>query len=405
MRTLVAGIDHAPARSPGFLVFESLSSAAARAGQELAAPSARARRARLDTIQPTSPRELTDLGVATMLNGAERWIATRLPNHKLWTDINRAAQLLRHGGGIEAQCYSQPLTVAEIWLSRCAEPGRVQRRVAALASELLDIGLATLPASCTAAECLPAFELHHRGNANFEALLQIAGTGALLSAIVATLARAIGPRLARLAETPLQPEIQLGVLEVERIRARCSISLRRAGQASALLRAGGAADAPSTIVIDRLLQQLGLDRRRPALAALHNAHVLAGLAAAASAADAEAVCFVAEARRHAARWGGCEPLVTWRRQGDTLHGELELPVDLQSIYDCLRRGAPEPSEGELYRRARDLATQVAAIGLASSLAHLRVILGAASARGGGTVHARRLRIVRQQLGAPANYPA
>ena len=147
MRTLVAGIDHAPARSPGFLVFESLSSAAARAGQELAAPSARARRARLDTIQPTSPRELTDLGVATMLNGAERWIATRLPNHKLWTDINRAAQLLRHGGGIEAQCYSQPLTVAEIWLSRCAEPGRVQRRVAALASELLDIGLATLPAA------------------------------------------------------------------------------------------------------------------------------------------------------------------------------------------------------------------------------------------------------------------
>jgi len=195
------------------------------------------------------------------------------------------------------------------------------------------------------------------------------------------------------------------VLEVERIRARCSISLRPAGQACGLLRARGAEYAPSTNVIDQLLQQLGLERRRPELAALHNAHVLAGLAGAATAVDAAAVCFVAEARRHAARWGGCEPLVTWRRQGDTLHGELELPVDLQSIYDCLRRGAPEPSEGELYRRARDLATQVAAIGLASSLAHLRVILGAASARGGGTVHARRLRIVRQQLGAPANYPA
>jgi hypothetical protein len=396
MRTLVAGLDHAPSRVPGFLVFESLSSPAARAAQEPSGRSARTRRARLDTIEPTSPRTITDLGVATMLNGSERWIAMRLANHKLWTDINRAAQLLRQGGGIEAQCYSQPLTVAEIWLPRCSEPGRVQRRVAALASELLDIGLATLPASCTALY-RPAFELHDRGNANFEALLQIAGTGALLSAVIATLARAIGPRLARLAETPLQPEIQLGVLEVQRLRARCSISLRPAAPASALLRTRGTADAPSTIVIDRLLQQLGLDRRRPALAALHNAHVLAGLAGAATAAGVDAVCFAAEARRHAARWGSCEPLVTWRRQGDGLYGELELPLDLQSIYDCLRRGAPEASEGELYRRARDLAAQVAAIGLASSLAHLRVILGAAWARGGGTVHARRFRV------APASH--
>jgi len=129
MRTLVAGLAHAPSRMPGFLVFESLSSPAARAVQELSAPSGRAGRAQLDTIEPTSPRASTDLGVATMLNGSERWIATRLPNHNLWTGITRAAQLLRQSGGIEAQCYSRPLTVAEIGSSwRAASPPNLPLR-------------------------------------------------------------------------------------------------------------------------------------------------------------------------------------------------------------------------------------------------------------------------------------
>ena len=395
MTTFVAGPEPAPARTPGFLVFESLHSLCA--ARELPAASTRAERAQMATIAPAAPRASAGLGVAALLNGSECCIPVQLSNPELWSDIDRAAQLLRQSGGIEAHSYVAPRTLAEIWLPRCADRDRVQRRMAALAGELLELGLATLPASCSGADCVPAFELHARGNSNFEALLHVPGTGSVLSAVVATLARAIAAPLARLAEAEFQPEIQLGVLEMERVRARCSISLRRARLVPAQ-RGRAPADAASPVVIDQLLARLGLERRRLTLAALHNAHVLAALAAAASAAGVEPACFAAEARRHAARGGSCEPLVTWRRQGDALLGELELPVDLSSLHDCLRRTAPDATESELYCRARDLAQRVAAVGLSASLAHLRVILIAAAARakGKGKVHARQLNLARPE---------
>jgi hypothetical protein len=392
MTTFVAGTEPAPARTPGFLVFESLHSL--RGTRELATASTRAERARMATIAPAAPRARIGLSLAALLNGAERCIPVQLSNPELWSDIDRAAQMLRKSGGIEAHSYVAPRTLAEIWLPRCADRERVQRRMAALAGDLLELGLQALPAGCSRADCLPAFELHARGDSNFEALLHVPGTGPVPSTVVASLARAISAPLARLAEAAFQPEIQLGVLEVERVRARCSISLRGARLMPAR-RGRAAAQAASPVLIDQLLQRLGLERRRLTLAALHNAHVLAALAAAASAAGVEPVCFAAEARRHAARWGSCESLVTWRRQGDALLGELELPVDLSSLHDQLRRRAPDATESELYCDARDLAQRVAAVGLSASLAHLRAILIAAAARVTGTMHSRQLSLARE----------
>ena len=120
--------------------------------------------------------------------------------------------------------------------------------------------------------------------------------------------------------------------------------------------------------IARLEREFATERHQPGLAAMHNGHVLEGLAAAAEGSNVDAACFTLQARAHAARWGSCEPLARWRIAGDLLIGELSMPVDLATVSDSLMlRLEHEVS----YQTVRDITTQVAAIGLASSIAYLR----------------------------------
>jgi hypothetical protein len=116
-----------------------------------------------------------------------------------------------------------------------------------------------------------------------------------------------------------------------------------------------------------------MDRRRFAQAAAQNDQVIDGLVVAAAGARVTPGVFTEPARAHAARWGSCEPLCRWRVRGDLLLGELCMPVDLAAIGAFIPR---DPSGS--FRAVRDVADQVAAIGLISSVAYLRATSTAAS---------------------------
>jgi hypothetical protein len=73
----------------------------------------------------------------------------------------------------------------------------------------------------------------------------------------------------------------------------------------------------------------------PDLAFEHNARALSGIAAASAIFGAATDVVQAEGQTHAARWGGCEPLVRWEQSEDRLAAEIDVPVALQRVRGVL----------------------------------------------------------------------
>lgn len=320
-------------------------------------------------------RPVAQLAVSTLLNAGERWIPTQFATSSTWTSLCQVAQMARDTGGFDARSFSTAMTTARIWLPGCADTHRVLHRIEAVAGGLLQIGMDALAEDSIPVGCLPALALRDRGDANLEVALRVEGVGARERSVIATAAHAIVVPLARLAECRGEPEIQVGVLEAERVRARCRIKLShlRRGPAELPSTRGGRGERRDATAIGQLMRSFGIDSHHPELAAKHNAQVIEGLTAAAAAMGIDSTCWAIEAEGHAARWGSCEPLARWREWGDELVGELCLPVDLQRALDTLRR-TEQSSESATLQAARDVVVQVATIGLTASLVYLRAVL-------------------------------
>jgi hydroxymethylglutaryl-CoA reductase len=98
----------------------------------------------------------------------------------------------------------------------------------------------------------------------------------------------------------------------------------------------------------------------------------------------------AGAHAYAARLGRYGPLGTWRRKGEVLVGELELPLALGTVGGTLRA---HPTARLALRilgvdSARELSMVAASVGLASNLAALRALATEGIQRGHMSLHAR-----------------
>jgi hypothetical protein len=327
------------------------------------------------TIPPPGAHPVARLAVGTSLNGMDCWIPTEFAHSSRWTETCHVARIVGDAGGFDTRTFCTPMTTAQIWLTGCPDATQAQRRIHAAAAELLQVGLGIDPRQRLPIGCIPALNLVDHGNGTLEAVLYAERDDELCSRVMKAAARAIGPRLAHLAGTRQAPEIQLGILEGERVRARCRLWL-------CCLSHEQTQPSKHTSGVRRVIarnakfeRKFATDRHEPRLAAEHNGHVLEGLAAAAAGSNVDPACFTVEARSYAARWGSCEPLVRWRITGDMLLGELSMPVDLDAIGESLLRRVQHDVS---FRTVRDITSQVATIGLASSVAYLRLIARDAS---------------------------
>jgi hypothetical protein len=324
-------------------------------------------------VRAASAHPVARLAVGTLLNGRSCWIPTEFVHSTRWTEICQMAQLVSDAGGFDARTFCTPVTTAQIWLTGCPDSRQARRHIDAATAELLQAGLTIEPGQRIPIGCIPALNLVDHGNGVLEAALSVERADPVCSRVMRAAAHAIAPRLAQLAETRREPDIQHGIIESERVRVRCRLRLcclSHARQRRSDRHTSGARRTMASIT--RLEQEFATDRHQPALAATHNDHVLEGMAAAAAGSNVDPNCFTMEARSHAARWGSCEPLARWRISEDMLQGELSMPVDLAMISDSLLlRVQHEVS----FRTVRDVVNQVATIALASSVAYLRWTLG------------------------------
>jgi hypothetical protein len=181
-------------------------------------------------------------------------------------------------------------------------------------------------------------------------------------------AQAMASPLAGLAECSGAPAIEIGLVHLLRAKVRARVSVDDLMSAAT---SGERIDVPLRTLGDEALSWFGVDRHQPELAAAHNGFILEGMSSAANALGLEAWRFVTASRRHAARWGSCEPLARWRRQGHELSGQLEVPVDLESACLAMPFVGDAAARREAARRRVQL---VAAVGLLASLAYMRAVV-------------------------------
>jgi hypothetical protein len=282
--------------------------------------------------------------------------------------IAAAGELANQGGGLEAALVSTTLCAARVWLSGCAQSAEAPARIAALAGQLLQIGMEASPQRWMPLGCIPALEVHDHGGGALGVTLYTECGDAMGRSAIEAAARAMAGPLAGLAECKSAPAIQLGHVEATRAKVRCRLSVEQLLAATA---SEQVIEAPLRALGDEVLSWFGVDRHQPELAAAHNGFILDGVSAAATALGLEAWRFVAAAQSHAARWGSCEPLARWRRQGDELWGQIEIPIDLESACMALPFVGDDDVRREAARRRVQL---VAGAGLFASLAYVRAAL-------------------------------
>src|SRR5690606_9649857 len=98
--------------------------------------------------------------------------------------------------------------------------------------------------------------------------------------------------------------------------------------------------------------------------------------------------------------GQYAPLAVWRREGDRLRGELELPLALGIVGGTLRVHPVARIALQLahIRSANDLIMLAASVGLASNLAALRALATEGIQRGHMALHARSVAIAAGATG-------
>jgi hypothetical protein len=285
-------------------------------------------------------------------------------------EIAAVCELANGGGGLEAVLVATQMSAARVWLSGCEDDAEAPARIAAVAGQLLQIGMEGSPQRWMPLGCIPALEVHAHGADGLGVTLYTECSDALGQSAIEAAARAMAAPLAGLAGCTREPEIELGHVQAMRAKLRCRLSVERLIAAAA---PGMAFEAAERARCDEALSWFGVDRHQPELAAAHNAFVVEGVSAAATALGLDAWRFVAAAQCHAARWGSCEPLARWRRQGQEVCGQLELPIDLDSACMAL----PFVGDEDARRQAAGRRVQlVAGVGLLASLAYVRAVLAA-----------------------------
>jgi hydroxymethylglutaryl-CoA reductase len=138
----------------------------------------------------------------------------------------------------------------------------------------------------------------------------------------------------------------------------------------------------------------------PYRAATHNKGIMNGVDAVALATGNDFRAVEAGAHAYAARSGRYSPLAIWRRDGEDLVGELELPLALGIVGGTLRVHAGARLALALMgiASARELCEITASVGLASNLAALRALATEGIQRGHMSLHARSVAAAAGAIG-------
>ncbi|MEB2324995.1 MAG: hydroxymethylglutaryl-CoA reductase, degradative, partial [Sorangiineae bacterium] len=330
------------------------------------------------------------------VNGVDRLVPMVVEEPSVIAAASNAARMVRASGGFEAEMLEDLMT-SQVQLYDVADPRAALEALTGAADDLLALGARAVPGLTQRGGGPRAIEVRDLGEGAVVVHVLVDCRDAMGANLVNTIAETIGPRCAELSRGKLGLRILSNLSDRRRVRVRCRV---RARELAVRRRSPGDASHDGSAVIDGIVQASRFAELDPYRAATHNKGIMNGVDAVVLATGNDFRAVEAGAHAYAARSGRYSPLATWRRDGDELRGELEMPLALGTVGGTLRVHPVARLALAILgvERASELSLIAASVGLASNLAALRALATEGIQRGHMSLHARSVAAAAGAMG-------
>ena len=334
------------------------------------------------------------------VNGIDRLVPMVVEEPSVIAAASNASRMIRASGGFHAEMVESLMT-AQVQLSKIPDSARAVQALEEHQDELLELARAAAPGLIQRGGGPDCIEVRDLGRGDIVLHLLVDCQDAMGANLVNSMAEAVGPRAAELSGGKLGLRILSNLCDRRRVRTTCRVHAREL-----LLRSqSGKSSYPPPLdldggaIIDLVVEASRFAEIDPYRAATHNKGIMNGVDAVVLATGNDFRAVEAGAHAYAARSGRYEPLARWRRDGEDLVGELEMPLALGIVGGTLRVHPVAKLALEILKvtSSAELCMVAASVGLASNLAALRALATEGIQRGHMSLHARSIAIAAGAL--------
>ncbi len=296
---------------------------------------------------------------------------------------SNAAKMVRKGGGFVVET-DEPLMIGQVQLTDVRDAKGATERLLALKPELVKLANCAIPGLVQRGGGARDLEVRVLAPDMIVVHLLIDCRDAMGANLVNTVAEALAPRLAEVANAKVGLRILSNLCDRRCVRVVCRVPADELSTD----------DMEGDAVIDGIVNASRFAELDPYRAATHNKGIMNGVDAVVIATGNDWRAVEAGAHAFAARSGQYSPLATWRRDGDRLVGTMEMPMALGTVGGTLRVHPAARLSLQLLgvESAQELAAVACSIGMASNLAALRALATDGIQRGHMALHARSVAV-------------
>ena len=341
------------------------------------------------------------LGLNFRVNGRDYLVPMAVEEPSVIAAASNAARMVRDGGGFIAEA-DEPVMTAQVELVGVSDPRATQARLLAHEREILDLARASVPRLVARGGGPRSLEIRVASGADGGAgpgpgpgcdqlpvaerrvviHVHVDCRDAMGANLVNTVAEAIAPRVAQLGGAGVRFGLRIltNLCDRRLVRAEARVSFAMLGQPGV----DGAQVAADIASASRFAEH------DPYRAATHNKGIMNGTDAVVIASGNDWRGVEAGAHAFAARSGRYLPLATWRVDGASLKGKLEMPMAVGTVGGTLQAHAGARLAQRILgvESATALGMIAACVGLASNLAALRALATEGIQRGHMALHNR-----------------
>jgi hydroxymethylglutaryl-CoA reductase len=330
------------------------------------------------------------------VNGVDRLVPMVVEEPSVIAAASNAARMVRHSGGFRAEVV-ESLMIGQVQITDVDQPSEAVIRLEKAAGHLLELATRAVPNLVARGGGPRAIDVRDLGQRCIVLHVLLDCRDAMGANLVNTVCEAIGPLTAEIAHGKLGLRILSNLCDRRRVHVKCRIHARELVRAPRV--EGSPESAPGSEraepldgqeVVEAIVAASRFAELDPYRAATHNKGIMNGIDAVVLATGNDFRAVEAGAHAYAARSGRYSPLAVWRRDGEDLVGELELPLALGTVGGTLRVHPTARLALKLLgiESANELAMVAASVGLASNLSALRALCTEGIQRGHMSLHAR-----------------
>jgi len=330
------------------------------------------------------------------VNGVDRLVPMVVEEPSVIAAASNAARMVRRSGGFRAEVV-ESLMIGQVQITDVEHPSEAVAKLEAAAPRLLELATKAVPNLIARGGGPRAIDVRDLGQRCIVLHVLVDCRDAMGANLVNTIAEALGPLTAEIAGGKLGLRILSNLCDRRRVHATCRVHARELVSAP---RSGGSGEwSPGSErsagldgleVVDGIVAASRFAELDPYRATTHNKGIMNGIDAVVLATGNDFRAVEAGAHAYAARSGRYAPLAVWRRDGEDLVGELELPLALGIVGGTLRVHPTARLALEIMKleSADELSMVAASVGLASNLSALRALATEGIQRGHMSLHAR-----------------